>query len=39
MMNLITCEDGGLKKDIFGVMVAKIAARACVTEVTFCCYS
>ena len=34
-MDLITCEDEGLKKDIFEGMVG----RACVTEVTFCCSS
>jgi len=39
MMDLITCEDEGLKKEIFGRMVAQIAARACVTEVAFCCYN
>jgi hypothetical protein len=28
MTNLITCEDEGLKKDIFGSMVAQIVAHA-----------
>jgi hypothetical protein len=39
MVHLITCEDEGLKKDIFEGMVAQVVARACVTEVTFCCPS
>jgi hypothetical protein len=33
MMDLITCEDEGLKRDTFGWMVAQIAAHAYVTEV------
>jgi hypothetical protein len=29
MMHLITCEDEGLKKDIFAGMVAQVVARLC----------
>lgn len=39
MMDWITCEDEGLKKDIVGSMVGQIAVHACLTEVAFCCYN